>query len=617
MNNPGQQQHTITSKMTINGILQLISTDENLSTVEIDNDLFSLNQIDQIVEFQGTVTGFLDSHDWWKQSMKLTKASRSIPDLANLPEVTLITPPYSFPGHARIGDFLGITKDVASGILEAKAKFCANCTKITLPQSLESIIAECDSDAMAISALASPEALSQHMFSKVIEQNEVKDLEETAKATTPLEVIIERIKLSNPDRDIRIRSALDFIEKNSLYDATIHSWPLGTFKQKIELASICRECSTPYLPPTRMRPALISAIWSLSVTDHPLLQKLFNPLASLIGFNFKLLDGLKLNHYSPAVLLKDLDPGHFHIMKIQQCMLAAPDNPVIISPFDYLLPPAVSHLLLNTLEKGLSPSTRIIAAILAQNPVKHRANTTLSITPNKIPAQIEPSSRTILELNRTTIDEETSKVIESAIPPNYKTHSLAHTHPKNSQRTQVASYLGLIPHIARLYANHPTARALGLEPKFFSHEAFAYSCTFCGGAGIQCTFCKGRPFPPDIYLVKFKGKSLASLLEQELTAAMEIVGRIPKVSAILTAAMSFGLGSLRLNQTLSELNIMEQWLLRILKFLLQTPQKSCIILPDLRWCLNEGQNIYVEKQILKRLEQKGIVFEINMKLDVQ
>lgn len=603
--------------MTINGILQLLSTDENLCTVQIESDLFSLNQIRQVVKFQEHVNGYLHAEDWWKYSKNLTGTSRLTPDLSNLPHVTLITPPYTFPQDCRIGDVLEITRTIASRILETKATFCVHCSKINRPESLDSIISGCNSDALAISALASSETLSSHIFPKIIEGNEIKDFEEISPPTSPLEVLIDRVKLSNPDREIRIQRALDFIAKHSLTDAFIHSWPLGAFKHKVELSSNCRECGTPFLPAMHMLQALTSAIWTLSGTDHPLLQELYNPLSSTTNLNFEILEKLKINHHSPAVLLKNLDPAHLHIIKIQQCILKAPENPVFISPFNYLLPSRVSDHLFTVLKKSLSPGTRIIAALLPQNTDKDKKTTARYIFPGKIPELIEPGSRSIIELNRATIDEQTYCSIEHALPENYKIYSLPHAHSRNSQRTRVVSYLGILPHIARLYADHPTARALGLSPKFFSHDAFTYSCTFCGGSVGQCTICKGRPFPPDIYLVKFKGKSLARLLEEEMVGAIEIIGKIPKASTILKAAVEFGLGSLRLNQTLSEINLLEQWLLRILKFFLQTPVKSAIILPDLRWCLNNNQSKYVEQQIVERQEAKGIVFETNMKLDVE
>ena len=603
--------------MTIKGILELISTDENLSKVEIDNELFSLNQIRQILEFQKSIAKYLDAGDWWKHSKNLTKASRSLPDLANLPNFVLITPPYSFPLHARIGDFLGVTANVASRILGTKAKFCAKCTIITPPQSIENIVSACRSNALAISAIASPAAFSKNMFSKIIEDNEVKDFEQFSAPPAPLEVIIERIKISNPDRNIRISRALDFIEKNSLYDASIHSWPLGTFKQKIELASTCGECGTPYLPSARMLLALISSIWSLSVNENILLEELYKPLSRLTTCTFDLLSALKLDNYYPSAFLKDLDPAHLHIIKIQQCILELPVNPVIISPFNFLLPPTVSDYLLSTLKNRLFPGARIIAAVLPHKPSIQSALIQHPVTSGTIRPQLELGSRTILELNRATIDKQSYNAIAAATPSNYKIYSLESTIPTKSLNTRVVSYLGILPHIAQLYANHPTARALGLPPKFFSHDILDFSCAFCGGASVECTFCKGLTFPPDLYLVKFKGKSLAWLLEQEIVGAMYIIGKIPKASTILKAAVNFELGTVRLNSTLSELNIVEQWLLKILKFLLQTPKKSCIILPDLRWCLNENQWDYFERQILKRLEEKGIVIEVNMKLETR
>lgn len=600
--------------MTINGILQLISSNDNLCVVKIDNDLFSLNQIQKIVDFQDTVTGFLNAEEWWKHSKSLTRESRSTPDLSVLPHITFITPPYAFPQNSRIGDILGITQIIASKILESGAKFCASCANITTPQSLERIIEASGSNALAISAVASPEALSQHIFSKIIAGNEVKDFEEIGNVTSPLEVLIDRVKLINPDRKGRIQRALDFIEKNSLTDAYICSWPLGTFKHKVALASNCRECGTPFLPAVRMLSALTSSIWKLKNTDHPLIKELYAPLSSMTAMNFKITEKLKLNFHSPSTLLKDLDPGHLHIIKIQQCILEAPKNPVIISPFNYLLPLKVGEYLFSVMKETLLPDSRIIAVALPESAEQETDRSARCISRGKVPQLIEPGSHLVMELNRATTDEMTYNEIEHALPPNYKLHALSHIHSKNSQRTLIVSYLGILPHIARLYADHPTARALGLAPKFFSHDAFAYSCSFCGGTGIQCTICNGLPYPPDLYFVKFKGKSLARLLDEDLTGAMDIIGRVPKASTIIKSAVEFGLGSLRLKQTLNEVNLVDQWLLRILKFLLQTPMKSGIILPDLQWCLNENQTRYLKHKILERLEAKGIVIETRMKL---
>ena len=599
--------------MTIQGILQLLSTKEKISTVVIDNDIFSLNQIQQILQFQNATTRFLYSEDWWKNSKLLIKSALSNPALADLPNIKLLTPPYSLPLHTRIADILGLTTKTASKILETGVKFCAFCTKLNLSQSIEQIISECPSDTIAISAKASKNILTQHTFAKIIEGNKSKNFEDIADGDAPLEVVIERIKLSNPDGKARIARALDFIENNALTEACIHSWPIGSFKRKIELTSICQECGTPYPTILKMTNELVSAIWKLSPDSHQLLQELYNPLSNLKNYKYEILRELGLDYYSPAHFVKDLDPGHFHIIMIQLCILEPAEDPIIISPLNYLLSPSVQDYLLHALQKGMPLGSKTIATVLpTQTTTSHKNTTACKDIPNKL----TPASHLFLTLNRATIDEESYQAISSAIPTDYKIYSLSHTHPRNSQHSQISHFLGIINHLARLYASHPTSKALGLGENFFARDAFNFSCAFCKGAAVNCTFCKGLPFPPDIYLVRFNGRTLPGLLEENITEAMKIVGRIPKIATILDAAMQFGLGSLRLNSTLRELNILDQWALKIVKFILKTSQKSCIILPDLRWCLTTSQLHYLDRQITHRLSGGGIIIEIRMELVV-
>lgn len=129
----------------------------------------------------------------------------------------------------------------------------------------------------------------------------------------------------------------------------------------------------------------------------------------------------------------------------------------------------------------------------------------------------------------------------------------------------VATISGLFAAIRELFVQLPAARALGIQPAHLSLRTSllrgGLSCPECRGSGIDerrsadnsadapCPACGGRRFGPQIERMRFKGYSIADLLDLTITDCAEILGFHPKAGALLKLLERFNLGYLRLGQS--------------------------------------------------------------------
>ena len=111
-------------------------------------------------------------------------------------------------------------------------------------------------------------------------------------------------------------------------------------------------------------------------------------------------------------------------------------------------------------------------------------------------------------------------------------------------RSNPATYTGLFDHIRALYATTPDARARGYKPGRFSFNVKGGRCETCRGDGtikiemhflpdvyINCEVCHGRRYNRETLEVKFKGKSIADVLDMSVEEALEFFAKIPKLRA--------------------------------------------------------------------------------------
>ena len=129
-------------------------------------------------------------------------------------------------------------------------------------------------------------------------------------------------------------------------------------------------------------------------------------------------------------------------------------------------------------------------------------------------------------------------------------------------RSNPATYTGVFTHIRDLYAMLPESRERGYKPGRFSFNVAGGRCEACQGEGqrriemnflpdvyVQCEVCGGRRYNQETLAVKYKGYSIADLLETPVSEALPILENIPQIKQKLQTIVDVGLGYLHLGQS--------------------------------------------------------------------
>jgi len=134
-------------------------------------------------------------------------------------------------------------------------------------------------------------------------------------------------------------------------------------------------------------------------------------------------------------------------------------------------------------------------------------------------------------------------------------------------RSNPATYTGVYSHIRDLFSQLPVARVRGYKPGRFSFNVKGGRCEACMGDGIKkiemhflpdvyvkCDICKGNRFNEATLEVKYKGKSIADVLEMTVEEAGELFNNIPRIKNILLTLNDVGLGYIQLGQSATTLS---------------------------------------------------------------
>jgi excinuclease ABC subunit A len=134
-------------------------------------------------------------------------------------------------------------------------------------------------------------------------------------------------------------------------------------------------------------------------------------------------------------------------------------------------------------------------------------------------------------------------------------------------RSNPATYTGVFDHIRDLFSKTREARARGYAPGRFSFNVKGGRCEVCRGDGqikiemhflpdvyVPCEQCHGRRYNRETLEVRFKGKSIADVLEMSVAEAVEFFEHIPKISRRLRTLHDVGLDYIRLGQPATTLS---------------------------------------------------------------
>jgi excinuclease ABC subunit A len=134
-------------------------------------------------------------------------------------------------------------------------------------------------------------------------------------------------------------------------------------------------------------------------------------------------------------------------------------------------------------------------------------------------------------------------------------------------RSNPATYTGLFTLIRDLYAMLPESRERGYKPGRFSFNVKGGRCEACQGDGLKriemnflpdvyvtCDVCRARRYNRETLQVKFKGKSIADLLESTVEEAIPLMENFPQIHAKLKTLNDVGLGYVHLGQSATTLS---------------------------------------------------------------
>jgi excinuclease ABC subunit A len=134
-------------------------------------------------------------------------------------------------------------------------------------------------------------------------------------------------------------------------------------------------------------------------------------------------------------------------------------------------------------------------------------------------------------------------------------------------RSNPATYTAAYSPIRDLFSRLPESRMRGFKPGRFSFNVKGGRCEACQGDGVKkiemhflpdvyvtCEICKGRRFSDQTLAVRYKGKSIADVLEMTVEEALQLFENIPQIKSKLDTLNEVGLGYIQLGQSATTLS---------------------------------------------------------------
>ncbi|MGI6363066.1 MAG: excinuclease ABC subunit UvrA [Bacillota bacterium] len=195
-------------------------------------------------------------------------------------------------------------------------------------------------------------------------------------------------------------------------------------------------------------------------------------------------------------------------------------------------------------------------------------------------------------------------------------------------RSNPATYTGLFDIIRTLYSETNEAKARGYKPGRFSFNVKGGRCEACRGDGIikiemhflpdvyvPCEVCHGARYNRETLQVKFKGKSIADVLDMQAEEALDFFANIPRIQRKLQTIYDVGLGYIRLGQPATTLSGGEAQRVKLATELSRRSNGGTVYILDEPTTGLHIDDIYRLLRVLNRLVDEGstvIVIEHNL-----
>jgi excinuclease ABC subunit A len=197
-------------------------------------------------------------------------------------------------------------------------------------------------------------------------------------------------------------------------------------------------------------------------------------------------------------------------------------------------------------------------------------------------------------------------------------------------RSNPATYVKLFDLIRELFASSPEAKLRGYEAGRFSFNLKGGRCEVCEGNGekridmqfladvwVRCDECKGKRYNRETLQVKYKGKSIAEVLDMDVQTALEFFEHVPRIKRILTTLHDVGLDYIALGQPATTLSGGEAQRVKLAKELARVATGRTIYILDEPTTGLHFADVQRLLEVLHRLVEAGnTVLVIEHNLDV-
>ena len=195
-------------------------------------------------------------------------------------------------------------------------------------------------------------------------------------------------------------------------------------------------------------------------------------------------------------------------------------------------------------------------------------------------------------------------------------------------RSNPATYTGVFSDIRSLFVNLPEAQIRGYKPGRFSFNVKGGRCEACGGNGyktiamnflpdvmVPCEVCHGKRYNRETLEVKFKGKSIADVLDMTINQAVEFFENVPSILPKIKTLQEVGLGYIKLGQSSTTLSGGESQRVKLATELAKRDTGKTLYILDEPTTGLHFEDIRVLMGVLERLVDKGntvIIIEHNL-----
>jgi len=185
-------------------------------------------------------------------------------------------------------------------------------------------------------------------------------------------------------------------------------------------------------------------------------------------------------------------------------------------------------------------------------------------------------------------------------------------------RSNPATYTGTFSEIRALFAKTTEATIRGYKPGRFSFNVTGGRCETCKGGGlkviemnflpdvyVECETCNGKRFNRETLEIRYKGKSIADVLEMTINEAVDFFGNIPKIHRKLKTIKDVGLGYISLGQQSTTLSGGEAQRVKLATELSKRDTGNTFYILDEPTTGLHFEDIRVLMEVLSRLVDKG------------